>query len=259
MSNFDFIEDEELRAKAIEAADSEIKEMKESLNQSVQEQINEAVAGLKAKNEELIGEKRRIQEVLKNFEDIDPKKAREALQFLENNEDAQLIKDGKIDELIEKRTSQLRSDYEKQLEELQTILGEHSKKAETYESLYKSKVIEDTLREVALSAKVRSEAVSDILLRGKMIFQLGEDGSLEARDNDGNLVKTEDGKILTPTNWIESLKSDAPHYWPQSEGAGFHGKGGNVGDSNAALIRAAEKGDMKEYRRLREKQRMAGV
>ena len=256
MSLFDFIPDEELRQKAEETFNSQIKEIEESFQEKIKEKLDEEVAGLKAKNEELIAEKRKIQEMLKNFEGLDPEKAKEALQFLENNEAAQLIKEGKIDELIEKKTSAIRSEYEKKLEELNAQLQEYSTKAETYENMYKTKMIEDSLREAAIKANVRPEAIPDILLRGRMIFSLAEDGTLEARNEKGRLVKTDDGKVLTPSVWMEELKKQAPHYWPPSEGAGAHGTKGSESDLEAALARAAAKGDMKEYRRLRAK--MAG-
>ena len=128
MSMFDFIEDEEVREKAQQAYDDSIKDVKEQMNNENQEILNQtiedAVAGLKAKNEELLDEKKKIQSALKDFDDIDPHKAKEALEFLEQNHDAQLIKDGKIDELIEKKTSTMRAEHEEAVQELQDQLRE---------------------------------------------------------------------------------------------------------------------------------------
>lgn len=246
---FEFIEDEEVRAKAIEAHEAAQKEILES----VDEKINEATSGLKTKNEELLDEKKKIAKALKNFEGVDAEAARDALKFLEENADAQLIKDGKIEELLEKRTSTLRSDYEAQMNELQTSLSTAMETGSTYKSRYESKMIEDALREAAIAAKVLPEALYDISLRGSNVFSLAEDGSVEARDRDGKLAKTQDGKsVLTTSNWIEDLKKSSPHYWPRSESAGAHrGDGTTEGDYNASLAAAADRGDMKEFRRLR--------
>jgi len=248
---FEFITDEAIRAQAVEAHDTTMKGITEGLDAKV----DEAVSGLKSKNAELLDEKKKIQESLKDFDGVDPGKAKEALLFLEGNVDAQLIRDGKIDELLDKRTSTLRSDHESAITELQKTLDESNGKATTYEGLYKSKMIEDSLREAATTGKVRPEAIPDILLRGRNVFSLAEDGSVEARDADGKLAKTEGGSVLSPSNWIDGLKKSSPHYWPGSEGVGAQGGGaGGEGDLTAALNRAASSNNMVEYRRLRAKQ-----
>jgi hypothetical protein len=254
MKMFDHIKDEDLRKQTIEAHEAMVKETKESLLGDMDKKIEEATAGLKNKNQELLNEKKKIQETLKDFENIDPEKAKEALNFLETNAEAQMIKEGKIDELLEKRTSNLKSEYETQLEEISQKLEETSTKSQTFENLYKNKMIEDGLREAALQAKVRPEAIDDIILRGSREFALGEDGSIESRDKDGKLRKTADDKILTPYNWIDSLKKSHPHYWPESTSANFRGRAYNdPNDYTAALAEAATKGDLETFRKLRAK------
>ena len=248
---FEFIEDMEVRQKAIDAHTASVKSIEESLALK----IDEAIKPLKTKNEELIGEKRKIQETLKNFENIDPVKAREALNFLDGNEEAQMIKDGKINDVIEKRVSTLKSDHEAIMKDLSLKLSESEQVATLHKSLYQKKMIEDSLREAAIAAKVRPEALTDILLRGNSIFSLADDGSVEARGKDGKLVKTEDDKVLTTSIWVENLKKSAPHYWPPSAGIDAHGESGTSTDIVAAMQRAASKGDMKEYRRLKSKRK----
>jgi DNA-directed RNA polymerase subunit F len=253
-SMFSHIKDETVRKQTIEAHEAAVKETKESLLADINTKIEEATAGLKNKNQELLDEKKKIQDTLKNFENIDPKKAKEALEFLETNTEAQLIKEGRIDEILEKRTSQLKSEHETVLTELNQKLEEESKGRQTFESMYKSKMIEDGLRAAALQAKVRPEAIDDVILRGRREFSLAGDGSLEARDSEGRLRKTTDDKILTPTNWTESLKKTHPHYWPESQGVGLRGRySTDPNDYNAALADAASKGDTEAYRKLRQK------
>ena len=251
MDKFDFIENDELREQAIEVYNSAITELKDKHKLQLDEEVN----GLKSKNTELLDEQKKVQRELKKLKEYDFDKANEAIAFLENNKDAQLIKDGKVDELIAKKVSQLESDHEAVLGEIKTQLKASTEHGQLYESLYKTKMVEDSLREAAIGAKVRPEAVGDILLHGRNIFSLAEDGSVEARSSDGKLRKTIDDKVLTPTNWIEGLKKTSPHYWPDSVGAGARGGGaGDDGDLTTALNRAAASGNMVEYRRLRKKQ-----
>lgn len=248
---FEFITDEDQRAQAVEAYNNSITSLKDEHKLALDEEVN----GLKSSKAEILDEKKALDKKLKEFESYDFDAANEAISFLENNKDAQLIKDGKTDELIEKKLSQLTSDHETTLGELKGELSTAQQHGQLYESLYKTKMVEDSLREAAVGAKVRPEAVTDILLHGRNVFALADDGSVEARDTEGKLRKTVDDKVLTPTNWIEGLKKSSPHYWPDSVGAGATGMGaGDEGDLTAALNKAASSGNMTEYRRIRKKQ-----
>lgn len=252
MGMFDFIEDVELRAKAEEAAAVRTKELEIGL----QAKIDEAISGLRLKNEELLGEKKSIQEKLRKFSAIsDPDKAMDALKFLQENEDAQLLKDGKVSELIDKRTSQMRLEHEQLLGELKKKAEEAEKGSFLYRSMYEGKILEDEIRAIAVKAGVVPEAVSDVLLRAKGIFTLAKDNTVEARDDKGNLVKTTEGNVLTPFVWMEQLKTTSPHYWPRSESAGARGGTPSAGDPDtmARLGELAKKGDMDGYRKLRAK------
>ncbi len=204
---FDFIEDEALRKTAEEAYNAEVKANTEDIDSK----ISEAVAGLKTKNEELLGEKKTIQTQLQRFADIsDPEEAIKALKFINESEEAQMIRDGKFDELLEKRTSTMRLDHDNSITELADKLEEVTAGKSKYKGLYQTKIMDDSLREVANKAGVRPEAVTDVLLRAKTLFQLGQDGSVEARDSGGKLLKNEDGNVITPSVWLESMKETSP-------------------------------------------------
>ena len=253
MPDFTFIEDETLRTQVEEAHKTSM----DTLTASIDEKISEATSGLKGKNEELLDEKKKLGKVLKNFENVDPEKAKEALKFLEENEYAQMIKDGKVDEIIEKKTSQMRSDHEAAVSELSTKLTETEDSGRLYKNMYEKKMIEDNLRKVAIEAGVRPEAVSDILMRGLTVFSLDDKEGVEARDGEGKLVKTADDKVLTAKLWIDKFKESAPHYFPESESAGAHGGKKGRDDLDVAITAAAKKGDMTEYRRLKAKKKKA--
>lgn len=248
--DFDFIEDEAVREKAIQAH----KESMEKVEGSIQEKIDAAVEGLSAKNAELLGEKKDIQQKLQEFADItDPQKALEALKFLDENADAQLIKDGKINELIEKRTSSLRSDHEAAMNEVKAKLEEAAASSARYKGKFETKVIEDTIRAAATEAGVLPAALTDILMRGNPVFSLGANGEVEARDDQGNLLKNSEDMVVTPKNWVAGLKNTSPHYWPTSEGAGAYSANASDADLADQLEALVKKGDMAGYRDLRAK------
>jgi len=249
--DFEFIEDEEVRSKAIKAHKAQLEE----INKSLAAKIEEEVAGLKAKNEELLGEKKQVQEKLAEFADIkDPEAARRAMEFLEQSDEARMIQEGKFDELLEKRTSNMRIEHDKAVKEINEKYEEVSGKSRHYQTLYEDKMRDDELRAVATRAGVRLEAITDVLLRGAQLFALGKDGSIEARDAKGSLLKNDAGAVVTPTVWIEGLKESSPHYWPQTEGAGARGgspsSDGDIMEQLGAALRA---NDMNKYRELRAK------
>jgi len=252
---FDYIEDPALKAKAEEEYNASIV----TINGGVQKKIDEAVSGLKTKNDEILGEKKKLQDMLDKFKDIkDPVKALEALQLLDQNEYAQLIKDGKFEEVLEKRVSTATSRLTAVIDELNGKLEVSNKEGSTYKSKYQTKVIEDDIRAAAIKAGVRPEALADVLMRGINVFSLSEDGQVEARDKQGNLIKNKDKLIMTPDVWVDSLKESAPHYWPDSEGAGLTGN--NLlaeSDFNKKADALLAKGDYNGYRKLRAKQKAA--
>lgn len=246
--DFSFIEDKAVRAKVEETFSNQLTS---EVDSKIEAALTEQTLGLKNKNEELKREKLELAEVLKDIKD--PEAAKAALKFLEENEDAKLIKDGKIEELLEKKTSKLRSDHESKILELQQQLEEASHVGTSFKSMFETKMVEDEIRAAALKADVRPEALFDIMTRANSIFSFGEDGSVEARDKDGGLKKVKDDIVMTPDNWIESLKDTAPHYWPASVGAGATGVGGSAGDVMKKLESLASAGKMEDYRKLRDK------
>ncbi len=248
--DFEFITDESQREQAVEAYNSSIADINDQHKLTLDEEVN----GLKSKNAEILDEKKKVDGKLKEFDNYDFDKANEAMDFLKNNDNAKLLKDGKVDELIEKETSTMRSDHEAAVLELNGNLNEQTTRGNLYEGLYKTKMVEDALRDAAVEAKIRPEAITDVLLHGRNIFSLSEDGSIEARDAENKLRKTIDDKVLTTSNWIEGLKKSSPHYWPGSKGAGAEGGGGGGDDLAGAIQRAADSGNHTEYRRLRKKQ-----
>jgi hypothetical protein len=256
MVDFSFIEDPDLREKAENVAKIKIDQLTVDLSNSAKSQIEEAVAGLKAKNTEILTEKKTLQETLKKFEGYDPKVIKEATEFYEKNKDAEFLKDGTVEELIEKKTSQLTSDFEAQLNELNESLQKAQHHGKTYQQLFEAKVIDDGIREEALKAGMLPSAIEDAILRGRGIFSLDENKQIEARDAEGKLAITEDKKVLTTKNWIEGLKTTSPHYWPQSTSANaYGGRSGDMTDIMAKKIAAAESGDVNAYRKLRDAKR----
>ncbi|MEQ5572543.1 hypothetical protein ABN306_06915 [Providencia huaxiensis] len=191
----------------------------------IQTLIDQQVSGLKAKNTELLGKIKEQGDNLKRFDGIDPDTVKGMLKRFENDEEAKLIADGKIDELINKRTERMRGDTDKQLKEANIRV----EKAEAFANKFRARVLGDEIRSAAGKVGALSSAQEDLILRAKGIFQINDEGQAVAVDEDGNPIMGKDGRTpLSPVEWVESLKENAPHLFPAASGtdAGKHKQGG---------------------------------
>lgn len=192
---------------------------------------DEKTLGLKNKNSELLGKLKDTTEKLKQFEGIDPDAVKAILQRFSDDEEAKLISAGKIDEVLSKRTERYRNGFDKKLKAEQEKAESAQKKAEKYSSI----VLSNKMTSAALKAGALPEALEDISLRAKGMFVLSDDGEAVAVGQDGEPLLGKDGKTpLTPQEWVESLKDNAPHLFPKAEGTG--GGGHKSGGSN--LVRS---------------------
>jgi hypothetical protein len=201
--------------------------LQEALGGKVQEYLDKEVNGLKSKNQELLGSNRSIKTELDKlkgqFEGLDIDAVKGLLVKVGQDEETKLIAEGKLDEVISKRTERLRTDSEKQIK----AANERADKAEAFAAKYSDKVLADSIRAAAIKAGALPEAAEDIILRARGTFKLNEDGEAIATDRGGEVVYGKDGKTpLSPLEWAESLRETATHLWPRAQGAGPTGDQG---------------------------------
>lgn len=217
-------------------------EITPEIQKLIDEQVNAQVSGLKNKNSELLGKLKESTESLKRFEGIDPDAVKTILQRFSDDEEAQLIAAGKIDEVLDKRTERLRADVDKQIK----AANERAEKAEAFSSKFRDRVLGDAIRSAALKAGALPEASDDLILRAKGTFRLNDEGEAVAVDANGDVLFGKDGKTpLTPVEWAESLKETAPHLFPRAEGsgAGGHKPAGGGGSLKRSEMSSSDKAD----------------
>lgn len=184
-------------------------------------------------------ELKKLKDMAKNFDGMDPEKAREALNRIQELEEQNLLDAGKVDEVVTQRTERMRQDFEGRIEALSKKLEESSGTAQRFKGLYSDTVIESGLqRAVSEIAKVRPGAMQDILHRGKTVWSVDEDGNPIPRDTKGKVRYGKDGeKPITMQEWAESLVLDAPYLFEGSAGGGStsgRGDGSGVGRVSAS-------------------------
>lgn len=225
-------------------------EVKAEVQKLVNSAVETEVSSLKSKNQEIIDEKRNLQKSLEAFKDVDVDTFKKFQAHFESSEDAKLIAEGKLDDVINRRVDKVRNEIEDKLTDATSALELTKTERDLYANKYSDHVIEIELRRAAEKEGVAPQAIDDVILRGQGKFHVEDDGSVTMRDGQGNVLK-HDGKTATPESFVTGLKETAPHYWPQSTGPNLDGGFSEGSDALKALQKAASSGNMEEYRRLR--------
>ncbi|MEI1687067.1 hypothetical protein V8P55_02135 [Acinetobacter baumannii] len=196
---------------------------------AIQAAVDEAVKGLKDKNAELIKDKKELKDELGSLKskvdglDLDAIKV--LLDKSNQDEESKLIAEGKIEEVIQKRTEKMREEHEKLLK----AEKERADKAETYANKFRQSVIQGQIVQAAVEMGALSEATADIAFLAQSQFSLDENGKAVAIDANGEVVIGKDGSNpVTPKEWVEGLRENKPYFWPKANGSGSPGSGTSI-------------------------------
>lgn len=170
----------------------------------------EDVTGLKSalgKERERAGN---AEKALKAWEGLDANEIRELMSKFANDEEAKLIKEGKIDVVVQKRTERVMQDFQKQLKAAQDAAEAANGKA----AKWSQRVLDDNIRAAATKVGMHANAIEDALLRGRQLFTLDDDGNA-VQVKDGTVVLGKTGKEpFAPTEWLETMRTSAAHWFP---------------------------------------------
>ena len=119
------------------------------------------------------------------------------------DEESKLIAEGKIEEVIQKRTEKMREEHDKVLK----AEKERADKAEAYAEKFKKSVVQSQIVQAAIELEALPEATPDIAFLAQTKFALDENGKAVAVDENGDVVIGKDGQTpMTPKEWVESLR-----------------------------------------------------
>lgn len=182
--------------------------------------VEKEVAGLKAKNGELIQSNKALKESLTQFDGIDPQAVKSILAKFANDEEAALIAKGDIDTVLTKRTDRMKLEYEKQIQ----AAKKEAERLAAANSKLSNSALSEAIMKAASKAGALPEAMDDIVYRAKAAgFRVNEDGEVVSMNGD-DIVLGKDGKTpLTAIEWAESLRDNASHLWPKAQGTGAPG------------------------------------
>lgn len=215
----------------------------------------EDVGGLKS----ALGKERTSRETLektladlrKALGDADPVKAREAYDTLLKLDDGKLLSEGKHEEWLTARTKRMREDFEGKLKET-------GDKLTTAEKRLAELVIDNELRAVASTKKVRDTAVDDFLERGRKVYKL-VDGKAVPHKADGTVEYGKDGKAMSMAEWADGIVTAAPHLFEGSSGGGAQNGGAGGRGGGAHTITREQARDRTAYKAASDAAAKAGA
>jgi hypothetical protein len=158
----------------------------------------------------------------KRFAGIDPDAVRQLADDKRKLEEAQQIKAGEVEKVIEARLKNARAEWDKQhgvvVAERDALHGRLS-----------AIQIDQAVVTEATKRGLRPTAIPDITSRARMNFKL-VNGVPQAFEGDGQTARMgKDGVTpMTLAEWVDALVSDAPHLFEANAGSGAAGSGGGA-------------------------------
>lgn len=139
--------------------------------------------------------------------------------------DGELVANKSIEEALADRTKQMREDM---TAENQRLAGEvklwKDKQTVTDQKLRRTHIdrhMTDVVLDEAIG--VHPKALADILQRAYSVFEVGEDGKLTPKKGDAVIYGGDGATPMSPKEWVQSLKEDAPYFFKGSNGGGAEG------------------------------------
>ncbi len=204
-------------------------------------------------NVKLKEEHETLQKKLDAYGGADPEKVSKAMKVLDKSQDAEertLLEGGKLEEVLARRTSTMRADFEQQL---------GAKDAKNKEVIEENVLLRDKLSVVRvdqslikalndLEVKPRKGALPDLIGRAHQNFGVDDKGDLIPKKPDGSTSYGRDGEQLTMKTFATDLVDTAEHLF---EGGG--GGGSTGGEKKVILGSKVPWGDKKAFQQNIEK------
>jgi hypothetical protein len=195
----------------------------------------------RATNRALSEKVEELQKQLDGFKGLDPVKYKELQDKMATLEEKRLLEDGKIDEVIHKRTERMRSEFQEQLQAkdkiIQNLEAERSK-VYTERDNY---IIDAELRRAVDNPEFGFQPkVADLLQKQVFSEFAYRDGKVVRVKPDGSLVYGKGGDPGTLMDFLQDVSKERPYLIRPSNGGGAPPNGGGGGGKNGKVVRRTE-------------------
>ena len=168
-----------------------------------------------------------LAEQKKRFEGIDPEQVRKLGEEKQRLEEAQQLKSGEVDKVVEGRLRTAKTEWDKQFSAV-------TSERDSLNARLTAIQIDQGVITTATKRGLRPTAIPDITARARTVFRL-VDGAPRAYEADGQTVRIgKDGMTpMTLDEWVEQQVADAPHLFESNAGSGAASNGsGGVGNKS---------------------------
>lgn len=193
--------------------------------------------GLVNSKNKLLDELKTAKESLKLWDGLDNEQIKNLMERMSNDEETKLLAEGKVDEVISRRTDAMQRDHEHQVltlnEKIEELTGVIGKKDERLTVM----TVDGQIREAYSGLNFEPTALDDVIRLGRTVFKMDDNGKAVPRDGDGQVMFGKDGKSqMTSSEWLENLADSKKYLRPASGGGGAqnNGKGGKGFDMSTA-------------------------
>jgi hypothetical protein len=166
-----------------------------------------------------------LAELQKRFDGIDPDEVRKLAEEKRKLEEAQSLKAGEFEKVLDARLKAAKTDAEKQIAAITSERDALSGRLTVIQ-------IDQGVITAATKRGLRATAIPDITARARSTFKL-VNGVPTAFESDGETVRRgKDGATpMTLEEWLDAQVSEAPHLFESNAGSGAAGNGsGGVGN-----------------------------
>lgn len=213
--------------------DLQIVDPQNDLQEKIDKAVNEAKAGLQAKNAELLGKLKAASDKAKQFDGLDPVALKALKDRLDQDDDSKLLAEGKKNLVIEKYTERMRAQHELDLQAERDKTKAEAQRADAW----KSSVLDNQIR--AVTNGLHKGAIEDALLHARNIFTLDAKGNAVQLDSEGFAVLGKDGKTpFSPAEWIKLQEELKPHWFPMTTSGSGSNNARDAGGVGKSIKRA---------------------
>jgi hypothetical protein len=170
-----------------------------------------------------------LAEQKKRFEGIDPDEVRKLAEDKRKLEEAQQLKGGEVDKVVEGRLKTAKTEWDKQFNAV-------TSERDSLNSRLTAIQIDQGVITVATKKGLRPTAIPDITARARIVFKL-VDGAPRAYEADGQTVRVgKDGITpMTLDEWVDQQVADAPHLFETNSGSGAASNGSGGAANNRSV------------------------
>jgi hypothetical protein len=170
-----------------------------------------------------------LAEQKKRFEGIDPDEVRKLAEEKRRLEEAQQLKGGEVDKVVENRLKTAKTEWDKQFNAV-------TSERDSLNARLTAIQIDQGVITVATKKGLRPTAIPDITARARIVFKL-VDGAPRAYEADGQTVRVgKDGITpMTLDEWVDQQVADAPHLFETNSGSGAASNGSGGAANNRSV------------------------